>query len=107
MFGALNRFISRLDAEPAPRQADAGPQDSSYGFQVLRNVNKDLALEPWFDFIIGINGHYLVSLPDRYSFKRKIATDFVGLAGSQSLHDRDSKLCRQLLLFGCLECKGW
>ena len=62
MFGALNRFIARLDAEPVPRQADPGPSDSSFGFQVLRNVNKDLHLEPWFDFIIGINGHYLVAL---------------------------------------------
>jgi golgi reassembly-stacking protein len=60
MFGALNRFIARLDGEPPPRSADPGPSDTSYGFQVLRNTNKELALEPWFDFIIGINSHYLV-----------------------------------------------
>lgn len=60
MFGALNRFIARLDGEPAPRQGDSSPSDSSYGFQVLRNVNKELPLEPWFDFIVGINGHFLV-----------------------------------------------
>ncbi|KEF54419.1 uncharacterized protein A1O9_09586 [Exophiala aquamarina CBS 119918] len=71
MFGALNRFISRLDAEPVPRQTDAGPQDSSYGFQVLRNVNKELPLEPWFDFVIGINGHYLDS-PDPNLFATEI-----------------------------------
>lgn len=61
MFGALNRFIGRLDADPGPRQTEHGAQDSSYGFQVLRNTNKELPLEPWFDFIIGINGHYIVS----------------------------------------------
>lgn len=60
MFGALNRFIARLDGEPGPRQAETGPSDNSYGFQVLRNTNKELPLEPWFDFIIGINGHLIV-----------------------------------------------
>ncbi|OCT46385.1 Golgi reassembly stacking protein [Cladophialophora carrionii] len=59
MFGALNRFIARLDGEPPPRQTDSGPSDTSYGFQVLRNTKKELQLEPWFDFIIGMNGHYL------------------------------------------------
>ncbi|EXJ53871.1 hypothetical protein A1O7_09207 [Cladophialophora yegresii CBS 114405] len=63
MFGALNRFIARLDGEPPPRQTDSGPSDTSFGFQVLRNTNKELQLEPWFDFIIGMNGHYLDS-PD-------------------------------------------
>lgn len=60
MFGALNRFIARLDGEPAQRQPESSHSDSSYGFQVLRNTNKDLPLEPWFDFIVGINGHYIV-----------------------------------------------
>ncbi len=61
MFGALNRIIARLDGEPAPNQPESsGPSDNSYGFQVLQNVNKELPLEPWFDFIIGINGHFLV-----------------------------------------------
>ncbi|KAI1625075.1 GRASP55/65 PDZ-like domain-containing protein [Exophiala viscosa] len=63
MFGALNRFIARLDGEPGPRQNDTAPSDDSYGFQVLRNTNKELPLEPWFDFIIGINGHFIDS-PD-------------------------------------------
>jgi hypothetical protein len=60
MFGALNRFISRLDAEsPQPNSNDSA--DNSFGFQVLRNKDPDLPLEPWFDFIIGINGRLIVS----------------------------------------------
>jgi hypothetical protein len=55
MFGALNRFISRLDGEPQQRVLQGAG-----GFQVLQNNNKELALEPWFDFIIGINGRTLV-----------------------------------------------
>ncbi|KAJ5434938.1 hypothetical protein N7491_005533 [Penicillium cf. griseofulvum] len=56
MFGALNRFIGRLDGEPGqpPRN---GPSDNAFGFQVLRNKDPELPLEPWFDFIVGINGH--------------------------------------------------
>jgi len=60
MFGALNRFISRLDAEPLPQNQPQNANDTSYGFQALRNSNPDLQLEPWFDFIIGLNGHYMV-----------------------------------------------
>ena len=60
MFGALNRFISRLDADPLPQSQSQSANDTSYGFQVLRNSNPDLQLEPWFDFIIGLNGHYMV-----------------------------------------------
>ncbi|KAG9774123.1 hypothetical protein KCU88_g5577, partial [Aureobasidium melanogenum] len=76
MFGALNRFIARLDGEPSPRPAEGGPSDNSYGFQVLRNTNKDLPLEPWFDFIVGINGHYIES-PDPNLF----ATELRNCAG--------------------------
>ncbi|THV86233.1 hypothetical protein D6D17_06002 [Aureobasidium pullulans] len=54
MFGALNRFISRLDSDPQA-QKQGGASDT-YGFQVLRNNNPELPLEPWFDSIIGING---------------------------------------------------
>lgn len=55
LFGTLNRFIGRLDSSnDVPRQTSAS---KSYGFQVLRNSNTDLLLEPWFDFIIGINKH--------------------------------------------------
>lgn len=57
MFGALNRFISRLDAAPE----DQSPaSQGGYGFQVLRNTNLEVPLEPWFDFIIGINGRTIV-----------------------------------------------
>lgn len=59
MFGALNRFIGRLDGEPA-QQPRNGPNDNAFGFQVLRNKDADLPLEPWFDFIVGINGHPIV-----------------------------------------------
>lgn len=58
MFDALNRFISRLDTEPEQRQRNIG--DDGWGFQVLRNKNPETPLEPWFDFIIGINGQPIV-----------------------------------------------
>ena len=58
MFGALNRFISRLDAAPDEEQSRT---QGAFGFQVLRNTNADVPLEPWFDFIIGINGRTIVS----------------------------------------------
>ncbi|KAK2735882.1 hypothetical protein FQN57_001088 [Myotisia sp. PD_48] len=58
MFGALNRFIGRLDSDPQS-QAPNDQRENAYGFQVLRNPNADLPLEPWFDFIIGINGHFI------------------------------------------------
>lgn len=63
MFGALNRFIGRLDGEPG-QQPRSGPSDNAFGFQVLRNKDRDLPLEPWFDFIVGINGHTIVSIWD-------------------------------------------
>jgi hypothetical protein len=56
MFNALNRFISRLDSD-APAQ---GSNYGAYGFQVLRNKTPELAIEPWFDFIVGINGRMIV-----------------------------------------------
>jgi hypothetical protein len=59
MFGALNRFISRLDAAPIDEQQSS--VTGAYGFQILRNTNQDVPLEPWFDFIIGINGRTIVS----------------------------------------------
>jgi hypothetical protein len=55
MFGALNRFISRLDANDGNPQ-NASSSSGAFGFQVLRNTNQNIALDPWFDFIIGING---------------------------------------------------
>lgn len=57
MFNALNRFISRLDGEPAPA---AKANHGTFGFQVLRNTNPQLAIEPWFDFVVGINGRMIV-----------------------------------------------
>ncbi|KAH6619671.1 GRASP55/65 PDZ-like domain-containing protein [Chaetomium sp. MPI-SDFR-AT-0129] len=57
MFNALNRFISRLDGEPLP--AASRDNHGAFGFQVLRNTNPDLAVEPWFDFVVGINGRMI------------------------------------------------
>ena len=56
MFGAINRFISRLDSESQAPQGTSSVPRNAHGFQVLRNNNEELAIEPWFDFIIGING---------------------------------------------------
>jgi hypothetical protein len=56
MFNALNRFISRLDSDSPSQTSHHG----AFGFQVLRNKNAELAIEPWFDFIIGINGRMIV-----------------------------------------------
>ncbi|OJD34722.1 golgi reassembly stacking protein [Diplodia corticola] len=68
MFGALNRFISRLDAEPQDR--DQGTK-GAYGFQILRNTNQELSIEPWFDFIIGINGR-TIDDPDPTLFATEV-----------------------------------
>ena len=68
MFGALNRLISRLDAEPG--QQTQAARNGPCGFQVLRNENKDIVVEPWFDFFIGINGRQIVSLQDACSTSR-------------------------------------
>ncbi|KAL2022797.1 hypothetical protein VTK56DRAFT_4613 [Thermocarpiscus australiensis] len=56
MFNALNRFISRLDGEPT---SAAKENHGAFGFQVLRNTNPQLAIEPWFDFVVGINGRMI------------------------------------------------
>lgn len=56
MFNALNRFISRLDSDGPAQNSGHG----AFGFQVLRNKTPDLAIEPWFDFIVGINGRMIV-----------------------------------------------
>ncbi|KAK3383774.1 GRASP55/65 PDZ-like domain-containing protein [Lasiosphaeria ovina] len=59
MFNALNRFISRLDGD-APSSASAKEnQHGAFGFQVLRNESLQLAVEPWFDFVVGINGRMI------------------------------------------------
>lgn len=59
MFGALNRFIGRLDADSS-QQSQNSDGEGSFGFQVLRNKDAEVPLEPWFDFIVGINGHLIV-----------------------------------------------
>jgi hypothetical protein len=61
MFGALNRFISRLDAAPLNEEQQSST-NGAYGFQVLRNANMEVPLEPWFDFVIGINGRTIVCM---------------------------------------------
>ncbi|KAF2443946.1 hypothetical protein P171DRAFT_454903 [Karstenula rhodostoma CBS 690.94] len=74
MFGALNRFISRLDAAAEDQNSAT---KGAYGFQVLRNKNPEVPLDPWFDFIIGINGRTLDD-PDPNLF----ATEIRNCAGS-------------------------
>lgn len=70
MFNALNRFISRLDSEAPNQSANYG----AYGFQVLRNKNADLAIEPWFDYIVGINGRTIVCASHLSQFSEKVLT---------------------------------
>lgn len=69
MFNALNRFISRLDGD-APQQQKSS-QQFAFGFQVLRNTNLDLAIEPWFDFVVGINGR-MIDNPDPRLFAQEV-----------------------------------
>jgi hypothetical protein len=69
VFGALNRFISRLDAAPIEEQQSSVA--GAYGFQILRNTNQEVPLEPWFDFIIGINGRTIVSSESRKGFEKQ------------------------------------
>ncbi|KAK1687628.1 GRASP55/65 family protein [Colletotrichum godetiae] len=67
MFNALNRFMSRLDGQQPTQQNNQG----SFGFQVLRNTNLELNVEPWFDFIIGINGRPIDN-PDPSLFAQEV-----------------------------------
>ncbi|KAK6206571.1 hypothetical protein LQW54_007641 [Pestalotiopsis sp. IQ-011] len=69
MFNALNRFISRLDGDPQQQRRDH--QQGGYGFQVLRNTNLELGIEPWFDFIVGINGREIDN-PDPRLFAQEV-----------------------------------
>lgn len=70
MFNALNRFISRLDGD-APQQQQKNSQQFAFGFQVLRNTNLELAIEPWFDFVVGINGR-MIDNPDPRLFAQEV-----------------------------------
>ncbi|KAI0539659.1 GRASP55/65 PDZ-like domain-containing protein [Xylaria digitata] len=67
MFNALNRYLSRLDGDSRPQQREG----QSYGFQVLRNTNLELAVEPWFDFVVGINGR-MIDNPDPRLFAQEV-----------------------------------
>ncbi|KAI5866963.1 GRASP55/65 PDZ-like domain-containing protein [Durotheca rogersii] len=67
MFNALNRYLSRLDGDARPQQRD-GP---GHGFQVLRNTNLELGVEPWFDFVVGINGR-VIDNPDPRLFAQEV-----------------------------------
>ncbi|PTB65393.1 hypothetical protein BBK36DRAFT_1122416 [Trichoderma citrinoviride] len=67
MFNALNRFMSRLDGDAPQRQHDR----DSFGFQVLRNTNLELPIEPWFDYIVGINGRPIDN-PDPTLFAQEV-----------------------------------
>ncbi|KAF6838454.1 GRASP55/65 family protein [Colletotrichum musicola] len=68
MFNALNRFMSRLDGQQPTQQNN---REGSFGFQVLRNTNLELNVEPWFDFIIGINGRPIDN-PDPSLFAQEV-----------------------------------
>ncbi|KAI0154765.1 golgi reassembly-stacking protein [Xylariaceae sp. FL1272] len=67
MFNALNRYLSRLDGDARPQQKES----FGWGFQVLRNANLDLAIEPWFDYIVGINGR-VIDNPDPMLFAQEV-----------------------------------
>lgn len=68
MFNALNRFISRLDGDVPQKDNNA---HGGFGFQVLRNNNLELKIEPWFDFVVGINGRMLDN-PDPRLFAQEV-----------------------------------
>ena len=104
MFGALNRFISRLDAEPLPNNQPQTSSDTSFGFQVLRNTNPDLSVEPWFDFIIGLNGHYIVCPSQLQALT--LSNVPIGQPRSIPSVDGDTELCRSAVLIRAVECKG-
>jgi hypothetical protein len=105
MFNVLNKFISRLDSDLAPQPSTQSASDSSYGFQVLRNTNKDLPIEPWFDFIIGINGHFIVRV-ESLGFLESNADELPGKPRCQPLCDRSPELRRFISIARPLERKG-
>ncbi|KAI0465801.1 GRASP55/65 PDZ-like domain-containing protein [Xylaria cf. heliscus] len=67
MFNALNRYLSRLDGDSRQQQKEG----QGYGFQVLRNTNLELGVEPWFDFVVGINGR-MIDNPDPRLFAQEV-----------------------------------
>jgi hypothetical protein len=93
MFGALNRFISRLDAEPTPEQSP-GPRRGACGFQILRNENHDIPAEPWYDFVVGINGRQIVSSSLRWSCQAYMY--FIGQPRHVPIFPGGQELCWKL-----------
>ena len=93
MFGALNRFIARLDSDgPSPTSRDG---HGAFGFQVLRNKNADIQLEPWYDFILGINGRQVVQeTPFAERFEHALLMWLSGQSRFESVCNRDSELRR-------------
>ncbi|KAI9786796.1 MAG: hypothetical protein M1816_007804 [Peltula sp. TS41687] len=94
MFGALNRFISRLDSE-SPLQRSSAPH-GGYGFQVLRNKDPELPIDPWFDFVIGINGRPIDD-PDPHLFAQEVrncagASVTLGLWSAKGQRIRDLRV---------------
>ncbi|XXG94460.1 putative diacylglycerol O-acyltransferase tgs1 [Hypoxylon texense] len=71
MFNALNRYLSRLDGDARSQQQQHQRDGPAYGFQVLRNTNLELGAEPWFDFVVGINGR-VVEDPDPRLFAQEV-----------------------------------
>ena len=103
MFNALNRFISRLDGEPVPA---AKENHGTFGFQVLRNSNLQLAIEPWFDFVVGINGRMIVRIYRLAMFYPEKLTDHPGRLRPRALRPRGAQLRRQLRHAWPLEREG-
>jgi hypothetical protein len=88
MFSRLNQFISKLGDEPKEQGSGIG---GAYGFQILRNKNNDFPLEPWFDFIIGLNGRAIVR--GCYQAGRKTPLIFnLGQPRPKSLRHRNPQL---------------
>lgn len=50
----LKRFLPIVDDRPPV-------PGNGFGFQVLKNTSPHLAIEPWFDFVCGINGRQIVN----------------------------------------------
>jgi hypothetical protein len=97
VFGALNRFISRLDApSPTPNEPSSSPSSTTYGFHVLRNTNPSLALDPWFDYIIGINSRTLDN-PSPSLFTTEIANS-AGTTISLGVYSAKGRVIREIFV---------